>query len=187
MLTQYMRDNPIVTRLLGLIIISSSVITLLAIFLQLHGNFQDDMDTLGKRIDQVQVSSLASITKSLWGFDQDQLQIQVHSVLQVKDVVQVSVGWNDWNGQPQHLAVHADTYSVNDLKRRPSQFLVRSYPLIYADESTPPQQLGTLTVTASLASIYDRLWDRALTNWTMWSMQLITCDRACWMTLKNVI
>lgn len=162
MFTHYMRDNPIVARLLGLIIISSSVIALFVIFLQLHSNFKDDIQSLEKRIDQVQVSTLASITKSLWGFDQEQLQIQVNSVLQVKDVVQVGVVWNDWNGTQQQMVVQSDSYQENDMRRRPSQFLVRSYPLIYEDESTPAQQLGTLTVTASLASIYDRLWDRAV-------------------------
>lgn len=162
MFTHYMRDNPIVTRLLGLIIISSSVITLLAIFLQLHSNFKDDVTALEKRIDQVQVSTLASITKSLWGFDQEQLNIQVNSVLQVNDVVHVSVEWSDWNNVKQELVVQAKSFDSTEFKRRPSQFLVRSYPLVYEDDSTPAQQLGVLTVTASLTSIYERLWDRAL-------------------------
>jgi len=161
MFTQYTRDNPIASRLLGLIIISSSVITLLALFLQLHSNFNDDLNTLEKRLDQVQVSTLASITKSLWGFDQDQLAIQVNSVLQVSDVVRVTVEWSDWNNTKQELVVHAPGFVPEDLKRKQSQFLTKSYPLIYEDESTPPQQLGMLTVTASLSSIYERLWDRA--------------------------
>jgi hypothetical protein len=157
MFTHYMRDNPIVARLLGLIIISSSVITLIAIFLQLHGNFNDDKKSLEKRLDQVQVSTLASITKSLWGFDQEQLSIQVNSVLQVSDVVQVIVEWSDWNGSKQELVVRGQSFQPTDINRRPSQFLIKSYPLVYQDESTPPQQLGVLTVTASLSSIYDRL------------------------------
>ncbi len=162
MFSHYMRENPIVARLLGLIIISSSVITLLAIFLQLHSIFKDDVTALERRIDQVQVSTLASITKSLWGFDQDQLKIQVDSVLQVKDVVKVSVKWNDWNGEAQELLVKADTFNQSEFERRPSQYLIRSYPLLYHDDATPEQQLGVLTVTASLNSIYDRLWERAL-------------------------
>jgi signal transduction histidine kinase/CheY-like chemotaxis protein len=162
MFTHYIRENPIVARLLGLIIISSSVIGLLAIFLQLHSIFKDDVVALEKRIDQVKVSTLDSITKSLWGFDQDLLTIQANSLLQVKDVVKVSVEWNDWNGTKQDLTVHTDAYNAQELKSRPSQFLVKSYPLIYQDEATPTQELGVLTVTASLTSIYDRLWDRAL-------------------------
>src|SRR5687768_1178272 len=87
----YMRENPIAARLLGLIIISSSIVTLVAILLQLHSNFNDDIAALEKRLDQVRISTLASITKSLWGFDQEQLNIQINSVLAVDDVVQVSV------------------------------------------------------------------------------------------------
>ncbi|ACE83837.1 response regulator [Cellvibrio japonicus] len=160
-LKRYMRENPIVARLLGLIIISSSVITLFAILLQLHSNFNDDIAELEKRLDQVRISTLASITKSLWGFDQEQLNIQIHSVLDVDDVVQVSVTWHDWNNIKQHLVATNPHYSLKDLETKPSQFLVRDYPLIYEDSSTPPQELGVLTVTASLAGIYEKLWERA--------------------------
>ncbi|WP_331344654.1 response regulator [Cellvibrio sp. UBA7661] len=157
----YMRENPIAARLLGLIIISSSIVTLVAILLQLHGNFNDDIAALEKRIDQVRISTLASITKSLWGFDQEQLNIQINSVLDVEDVVQVKVVWHDWNNTEQTLVASNNTYDAKDLENKRSQFLVRSYPLIYEDASTPEQQLGVLTVTASLTSIYDKLWERA--------------------------
>ena len=78
---RYTRENPIAFRLLGLIVVSSSLITLFAILLQLYGNFHDDVSSLEKRLDQVRISTLASITKSLWGFDQEQLNIQINSVL----------------------------------------------------------------------------------------------------------
>ncbi|HEX7764001.1 MAG TPA: histidine kinase dimerization/phospho-acceptor domain-containing protein, partial [Cellvibrio sp.] len=158
---RYMRENPIAARLLGLIIISSSIITLVAVLLQLHSNFNDDIAALEKRIDQVRISTLASITKSLWGFDQEQLNIQIHSVLAVDDVVQVRVVWHDWNNAEQTLVASNNVYDPKELETKRSQFLVRSYPLIYEDASTPQQQLGILTVTASLNSIYDKLWQRA--------------------------
>ncbi len=157
----YIRENPIVARLLGLIIVSSSLITLFAILLQLRSNFKDDISELEKRIDQVRISTLASITKSLWGFDQEQLNIQIHSVLDVDDVVQVSVTWHDWNNVQQNLVASNPSYNPKDLETKRSQFLIRQYPLVYEDTSTPPQELGVLTVTASLASIYDKLWERA--------------------------
>ncbi len=156
-----MRENPIAARLLGLIIISSSIITLIAILLQLHSNFNDDVAALEKRLDQVRISTLASITKSLWGFDQEQLNIQINSVLAVDDVVQVKVVWHDWNNAEQTLVASNYNYDPKDLENKRSQFLVRSYPLVYEDASTPEQQLGTLTITASLGSIYGKLWERA--------------------------
>lgn len=161
-ITRYARENPIATRLLGLIILSSSLITLITILLQLYSSFHDDISSLEKRLDQVRISTLASITKSLWGFDQEQLNIQINSVLDVQDVVQVSVIWHDWNNTEQTLIASTQRYSQEDIDNKPNQFLIKSYPLTYEDASTPQQQLGTLIITASLASIYDKLWDRAL-------------------------
>ncbi len=158
---RYARENPIAFRLLGLIVVSSSLITLFAILLQLYGNFHDDVSSLEKRLDQVRISTLASITKSLWGFDQEQLNIQINSVLDVQDVVQVRVVWRDWNNTEQTL-VAGTAYSQEEIDSKKSQFLVREYPLTYEDASTPEQRLGTLRVTASLSSIYDKLWERAV-------------------------
>lgn len=161
-LRQYARENPIAFRLLGLIVVSSSLITLFAILLQLYSNFHDDVSSLEKRLDQVRISTLASITKSLWGFDQEQLSIQIHSVLDVQDVVQVQVVWRDWNNTEQSMVVSNNKYSQTEIDAKKSQFLVKEYPLTYEDASTPEQRLGTLQVTASLSSIYDKLWERAL-------------------------
>lgn len=161
-LRRYARENPIASRLLGLIVVSSSLITLLAILLQLYFSFHDDVSSLEKRLDQVRISTLASITKSLWGFDQDQLSIQIHSVLDVQDVVQVQVIWRDWNNTEQSLVVSNNKYSQTEIDAKKSQFLVKEYPLNYEDVSTPEQRLGVLRVTASLASIYDKLWARAI-------------------------
>lgn len=161
-LNRYARANPIAARLLGLIILGSSLVTLITILLQLYGSFHDDVAMLEKRLDQVRVSTLASITKSLWGFDQEQLHIQINSVLDVQDVVQVSVRWNDWNNSEQTLVAVQPGYSSDDIDSKPNQFLIKTYPLIYEDASTPPQQLGTLVITASLTSLYDKLWERTV-------------------------
>ena len=161
-LRRYARENPIAFRLLGLIVVSSSLITLFAILLQLYTNFHDDVSSLEKRLDQVRISTLASITKSLWGFDQEQLGIQIRSVLDVQDVVQVQVVWHDWNNTEQSMVVSNNKYSQTEIDAKKSQFLVKEYALTYEDKSTPEQRLGTLQVTASLSSIYDKLRERAL-------------------------
>ncbi|WP_111642109.1 ATP-binding protein [Marinimicrobium alkaliphilum] len=154
----YFRDNPIATRLLGLILLVSSLITLIAIILQLYASFRDDVNALEQRIDQVRVSALASMTKSLWGFDQDQLQIQVESLLEVEDVVQVKVYWRDWNDEVRTLRAGIE----DPQETRTGPFVVREFPLIHADPGSDTQTLGTLVITSSLANIYSRLWQRAL-------------------------
>jgi signal transduction histidine kinase/CheY-like chemotaxis protein len=161
-LRHYARNNPIAFRLLGTIVICSSLVTLLAILIQLYSSFNDDISALEKRLDQVRISTLASITKSLWGFDQEQLDIQVNSVLDVEDVVQVTVDWRDWNNTEQSLSASNHQFTVEEISAKQNRFLVKKYPLIYKDASTPEQTLGTLTVTASLSSIYEKLRERAL-------------------------
>ncbi|MDQ2076600.1 response regulator [Marinimicrobium sp. ABcell2] len=156
---RYTRENPIATRLLGLIILSSSAITLVAILMQLYATFHDDVDALNQRIDQVKISTLASITQSLWSFDQEQLSIQIDSLLDVEDVVQVQVSWRDWSDR-ERTRVASRQVTQEDIDAQPNQFLVREYPLVYEDATITSEQLGTLTITASLENIYARLWDR---------------------------
>jgi signal transduction histidine kinase/CheY-like chemotaxis protein len=156
---RYAKENPIATRLLGLIILSSSAITLAAILMQLYATFHDDVDTLNQRIDQVKVSTLPSITQSLWSFDQEQLSIQIDSMLDVEDVVQVKVSWRDWSDR-ERIRMASRRVTQEDIDAHPNQFLIREYPLIYEDVTITSEQLGTLTITASLENIYGRLWDR---------------------------
>lgn len=158
-IARYSRENPIATKLLGLIILSSSLIAMIAILLQLYVSFQDDVAALEKRLDQVRISTLASITKSLWGFDEEQLSVQIQSVLEVEDVAQVTVVWRDWNNVDQ--AMMASSPKGRELGDNPSSVLVKEYPLIYSDPNTPEQRLGRLVITASLEGVYGKLWERA--------------------------
>lgn len=158
-IARYSRENPIATKLLGLILLSSSLIAMIAILLQLYVSFQDDVSALEKRLDQVRISTLASITKSLWGFDEEQLSVQIQSVLEVEDVAQVTVVWRDWNNVDQ--AMMASSAKGRELGDNPSNVLVKEYPLIYSDPNTPEQKLGRLVVTASLEGVYSKLWERA--------------------------
>ncbi len=156
-LTRYKQENPIATKLLGLIVLSSSIIALIAILLQLYTSFNDDISMLEKRIDQVRVSTLSSITKSLWGFDEEQLTVQIQSVLEVEDVAQVTVIWRDWNDMERALV--ASSMTVESESKNSA--LVKEYPLIYSDANTPEQNLGKLVITASLQGVYSKLWERA--------------------------
>ncbi len=164
-LVRYRRENPIATRLLGLVLLTSSLITLVAILLQLYANFRDDIESLEKRLDQVRVSSIPSITKSLWGFDEEQLNIQIHSLLDLRDVVKVTVVWHDWNNRVQTMTASSPQMEEVDDRHNQTSFsnaiLVKEFQLKYEDDNTTDQDLGTLYITASLSNVYSKLWDRA--------------------------
>lgn len=159
--------NPIATKLMVLIFFSSTMFAVLATVWQIYNSYQYDISQLEKRLDQVRISTLPSITKSLWGFDEEQLNIQIQSVLEVDDVIQVTVVWKDWNNQEQAMMASALDDDESPEKRQIpfllplKDTLVREYPLVYATESEANQVLGKLVVTASLASLYDRLLENA--------------------------
>src|SRR5690554_5017753 len=88
--------------------------------------------------------------------------MQICRVLDLYDVLQVSVIWDDWNNVEQTLVASTQRYSQEDIDNKPNQCLVKTYALTYEAASTPQQQPCTLTITASLSSMYDKLWDRAL-------------------------
>ena len=51
---------------------------------------------------------------------------------------------------------------LDNLETSTSGTLVKEYPLVYSDPNTPEQELGTLIITASLSSVYSKLWERAM-------------------------
>jgi len=162
-LGEYHRKNPIATKLMGLILLTSSIFALIAILLQLYSSFNDDISALEKRLDQVRISTLPSITKSLWGFDEEQLNVQIQSVLEVEDVIQVTVVWRDWNNQEQAMMASSMDMDldIDQVEAATNRVLIKEYPLIYSADKTADQTLGKLIVTASLASVYEKLWQRA--------------------------
>ncbi len=157
----YSRENPIATKLLGLIVLSSSVMALIAILLQLYASFHDDVSALEQRLDQVRISTLPSITQSLWGFDEEQLRVQIQSVLEVEDVIQVTVVWRDWNDTDQAMMASAGDVQHQGQLPASNKVLIKEYPIVHSDSNTQPQQLGKLVITASLDSVYLKLWERA--------------------------
>jgi len=152
------KQNSIAIKLLALVLLITFCTALVGAVISSSMNFKEDMALLHKRLDQVRISSLPSITASLWSFDEEQLRVQVESLLEVDDVVQVEVSWRDWNDQPRVLSVSDDSDATSPAVHNDT--LIKEYPLIYEDESTPPQALGTMRIHASLNSIYQNLWQR---------------------------
>ena len=154
--SEYRKQNPIATQLLGLIILSSSIITLIAIVLQLYSNFEDDKQALDRRIDDVIASSLPALSKSLWRFDQEQLSVQIQSLLDLQDIMQVTVHWRDWNEKDQLLQLPPVLPNASE-----NRVLIKHYPLVYEENKAITQDLGQLTVIVNLDLVYEKIWERA--------------------------
>lgn len=158
----YHAKNPIATKLMVLILLVISITTIASTLFQLYTDYENDIDELEKRLDHLRVSTLPSITKSLWGFDEEQLNVQIKSVLEVEDVIHVTVLWEDWNNTQQAImeSVFSSEDSFDAINQATSRVLVKEYPLIYTSENGNEQELGTLVITASLDSVYKSLVSR---------------------------
>ncbi|WP_299775827.1 ATP-binding protein [uncultured Pseudoteredinibacter sp.] len=148
-------QNSLTVRLLAWILLISSGITLIAVVVQLRSSFQDDLKELDLRLEQIRISTLSSITKSLWNFDEEQLRLQVNSMLDVNDVVQVTVNWTNWDDHPRAITASDKAEPMGERQ------MTRIYPLVYSDINTSEQHLGDLSIVVSLDSVYKKLWQRA--------------------------
>ena len=167
-LTRYRQKNPITTQLIVRILLCSVLFTVLAVCWQLYSSYNNSIGELERRLDQIRISTLPSITKSLWGFDEEQLNIQIKSVLEVEDVIKVTVVWKDWNNQEQ--AMMASTTDSTDKKDTQTgtfffvpvnQTLIKEYPLTFSAENESTKTLGKVIVTASLERLFVRLSQEA--------------------------
>ncbi|GAA6151682.1 ATP-binding protein [Pseudoteredinibacter isoporae] len=146
--------HSLTVKLLAWILLISSGITLVAVVLQLRASFNEDLADLELRMEQIRLSTLPSVTKSLWNFDEEQLRLQVHGMLDVNDVVQVTVNWTNWDDHPRAITAVDQNEAIGE------RHMTRVYPLIYKDLNTKEQHLGDLTLLISLDGVYDKLWQR---------------------------
>ncbi len=160
---QYHRKNPIATKLMVLILVVIALTGIATTLAQLYMSYNNDISDLENRLDHVGVSTLPSITKSLWGFDEEQLKVQVESVLEVEDVIKVIVVWQDWNNEQRTLMADSNEFSNNNGSGQssPRRILEKKYPLVYTAQNGEERILGELAITASLDSIYTNLVRRA--------------------------
>ena len=159
-LVRYSRQNPIAFKLSALIIVVTACTALVTGLVSLYLSYHDDIDALHKRLDQMRISTLPSITNSLWSFDEEQLKLQVESLLDVEDVQQVTVVWRDWNDKERVISISSLSGDAEQLDEQASKLLVKEYPLIFEDAQTGDQYLGTLYLSASLQTVQSKLWQR---------------------------
>lgn len=153
-LRQYYRENPLAFRLMGAILLVSSVITLFAVLLLLAKEFDDGVTDMERDLEQVELTSLPGITRSLWNFDEEQLEVQLGALLRLPEVIGAEVVWEDWTGRPKSLKVGETPNEIADNR-------VHAWPVVYKRRDGSNEQLGQLRVFISRSVIYQRVGEQA--------------------------
>src|SRR5690606_11004469 len=119
-----------------------------------------DLRQLEARLDMIEMTTLPSIARSLWEFNDDQVRVQIQSLLRLPDVQRIEVHVDGWQGRDEVITAERNRDEL-------ARVMVKIYPVTYqrpriGNRETPPEELGILVVTASLLGIYERLWEQAL-------------------------
>lgn len=139
-------------RLLILILLVSSLITLILTAFQLYIDFKHEVSTIEQRFEYIQQGYQESLSTSLWNLDSAQLVSQLEGIVRLPDMIHASV-----TETVSSDYAHQE-FSAGDADR--GNGLIRSFPLLYRDQDGQ-RQIGNLTVRASYDGVYSRLMDKA--------------------------
>ena len=154
-LRQYYRDNPLAFRLMGAILLVSSLITLIAILLLLAREFEQGMADIERDLTKVETMTLPVITRSLWNFDEEQLQVQLEALLQLPEVTAAEVLWEDWQEQVRRIRAGTE----EDVRKAG---MTREFPLIHERQDGTSEELGTLLIHITREPVYQRVMQHAV-------------------------
>ena len=135
-------------RLIIAIVLFSTAITFVTTAAQLYIDYHHDVSEINARLKQIEESHLESIVASVWFLDGKQVKLQMDGLLRMPAVESVSIavdGKTRWQAREGEAS---------------SQVTV-VFPLIHTSLGKS-EEIGTLTVEASLDEVYQRLYEKAL-------------------------
>jgi PAS domain S-box-containing protein len=144
--------NGIALRLLVLILLFSSAVTLVLTGIQLYLDYRFDVGAIEQRLGEVEKGYLSSLAEGLWQLDKRQLELQVKGIASLPEVTYAAVIETGNGGQP--LVVTTGSEGAGAVLRR-------EVPIVY-DAEDGRRVIGTFVVEASLAGVYQRLIESAL-------------------------
>ncbi|MBH2077506.1 MAG: response regulator [Pseudomonadales bacterium] len=157
------RPVGLLRRLLLYILFFSLCFTVLASSVQLYFEYQREMRDIDSRMELIRAGYLASLERSLWDLNQDQLNVQLRGLVDFSDVARVRLISPDFN----LLQGNPDPAGALRIER---------FELDYQPPSGPLRHLGQLEVSTDLGAVHERLYTTGLTS-LLW-MSVFLCGLA---------
>ncbi|BFT63409.1 ATP-binding protein [Pseudomonas moorei] len=145
------RPGGLLRRLLLFILLFSLCFTVLASTVQLYIEYRREMRDIDSRMELIRAGYLASLERSLWDLNQEQLNVQLRGLVDFSDVARVHLSSPDFDllqGNPDPLG----------------PLRVERFALDYQPPSGPLRHLGELEVSTDLGAVYQRLYATGLTS-----------------------
>ncbi len=147
------QQYPLSYRLVGYVVLISSLLALLATASQLYLDYRRDLSALYNSLSFIQKSYLHAIAASTYKIDAEHLELELEGALKLPDIVHLEV--QEIRGDQ----VYTHSKGIPDANR----IIRKEYPLEYVSPAGEKRFMGTLIVIASLEGVYQRLWSRVLT------------------------
>jgi len=126
------------------IVLFSSVVTLILTAIQLRLDYNEGINVIYQRVEQVRLTNIDSITQSLWTLDSSSIQIQLDGLSRINDIIFVKITDKD-----NKLIAAAGSVNTKNIITANIQLTQK-----YRGRNTP---LGTLTIIATKENLYQQL------------------------------
>jgi PAS domain S-box-containing protein len=140
-------------RLLIGVLLFSGLVALLLTAIQLYIDYRRDVAAIETRLSRIGESYLDSLAEGLWSLDEKQLRLQLDGIFRLPDIRVVEVRDAGTTNNPLVIKLS---------RTAEKSAFARDFPLLHKVEGQD-RVIGTLHVEATLANVYQRLADAALT------------------------
>lgn len=149
-------NNRISRRLIIIVVVCSTIMSLFASAFQLYFSYRSDMNAIDGIITEIEKSYTNSIENSLWAFNFGQLNIILDGLMSHEDVVYMKIASSSGEKiEKGSLTDHENLIS-------------HKFLLAYTDHRNTQHNIGSLIVGLTLDNVYNRLrskfWVLFLTN-----------------------
>ena len=126
------------------IVLFSSVVTLILTAIQLRIDYNEGIDVIHQRIDQIELTNIDSIAQALWTINHSSIQIQLDGLNRINDIIFVKI--TDANNR---LILSSGEINTDDT--------ISKNIVIQQQYRGQEIHLGTLAVVATKENVYQQI------------------------------
>ena len=145
------RTNSIGARLLVCVLAVSSLFVIFQTLVQVYNDYNLGISEIDRRFEQINLSYQGSLSRSIWEVNKSQIESTLQGMLQLPDVVKVTVWETDENMGAQGVIL-AEAGGIPD-----EGSLQKTMP-IFIESRGEQVEIGALNVVISLDTLYQDLY-----------------------------
>lgn len=143
--------SPIAKKLLFITVGVSTTIALIITIIQLIYDYFQDIRRIESTLQQIEITSIPSISVALWDLNNEQLQVQIQSLMKITEVTRAEI-----------IRPNKDTIAYGIINKNNNKFIKEYlFDLIYHDqEDNSKTNLGRLKINYDYKTIYKKLAEK---------------------------